>query len=95
MGPEVLDAVMKADTSKLPAFVGLMLPGQGYTIFRITKVTQPATPDAARRQTEQQQVAEALAQQEMLAYLGVLKEKAKVKILKAADKPATTDRSQP
>lgn len=95
MSPEVLDAVMKADISKLPAFVGLMLPGQGYTIFRITKVTQPAAPDTARRQTEQQQVAEALAQQEMLAYLDVLKEKANVKILKAADKPATTDLSQP
>lgn len=91
MGPEVLDAVMKADTSKLPAYVGLMLPGQGYTIFRINKVQQPATPDNARRQTEQQQVAEALAQQEMLAYLGVLKEKAKVKILKAADKPPAAD----
>jgi peptidyl-prolyl cis-trans isomerase D len=95
LGADVLDAVMKADTTKLPAFVGLMLPGQGYSIFRINKVAQPATLDTARRQTEQQQVAEALAQQEMLAYLGVLKEKAKVKILKAADKPQKTEESQP
>jgi peptidyl-prolyl cis-trans isomerase D len=86
---DVLTALMKVDTAKLPAFTGLALPGQGYSIFRIGKVTQPAQPDTARRQTEQQQVADALAQQEMLAYINVLKEKAKVKILKAASKPAS------
>jgi peptidyl-prolyl cis-trans isomerase D len=89
MGPDVVTALMKADTAKLPAYIGLALPGQGYGVFRISKVSQPAAPDAARRQAEQQQVADAVAQQEMLAYLNVLKEKAKVKILKAAAKPAT------
>jgi peptidyl-prolyl cis-trans isomerase D len=90
LGAESLDAVMKADTTKLPAFVGLALPGEGYSILRISKVMQPAAPDAARRQAEQQQVTDALAQQEMLAYLNVLKEKAKVKILKAAARPVST-----
>jgi peptidyl-prolyl cis-trans isomerase D len=89
LGPDVVTALMKADTAKLPAYVGLALPGQGYGVFRIGKVSQPAAPDAARRQAEQQQVADAVAQQEMLAYLNVLKEKAKAKILKAAAKPAT------
>lgn len=87
LSPDTVIALMKADTSTLPAYVGLELPGQGYGVFRIAKVAQPATPDAARRTAEAQQVAEALAQQEMLAYLNVLKEKAKVKILKAASKP--------
>jgi peptidyl-prolyl cis-trans isomerase D len=83
-GPDVVTALMKADTAKLPAYVGMVLPGQGYSVFRIGKVEQPAVPDTARRQAEQQQVTDALAQQEMLAYLNVLKEKAKVKILRAA-----------
>jgi peptidyl-prolyl cis-trans isomerase D len=87
IGADLLTALMKADTTKLPAFVGMALPGQGYSVFRISKVMQPAAPDTARRQAEQQQVSDALAQQEMLAYLNVLKEKAKVKILKAAAKP--------
>jgi peptidyl-prolyl cis-trans isomerase D len=87
IGVDLLTALMKADTTKLPAFVGMALPGQGYSVFRISKVMQPAAPDTARRQAEQQQVSDALAQQEMLAYLNVLKEKAKVKILKAAAKP--------
>lgn len=75
-------AVMKADISKLPAYVGVELPGQGYGVYRISKVTQPEKPDVARRQAEQQQIANALAQQEMSAYLDVLKKKAKVEILK-------------
>jgi peptidyl-prolyl cis-trans isomerase D len=77
-----LPAVMKADTTKLPGYVGAELPGQGYGVYRISKVSQPATTDQARRQAEQQQIANALAQQEMLAFLDTLKQEAKVKILK-------------
>lgn len=84
IAPEVFDSVMKADASKLPAYVGVALPEQGYAIYRIGKVAQPATVDQARRQAEQQQVSSALAQQEMSAYVEVLKQKAKAKILKPA-----------
>jgi peptidyl-prolyl cis-trans isomerase D len=75
-------AVMKADAGKLPAHVGVDLPTQGYAIYRVNKVSQPATVDAARRQTEQQQIANALAQQETFAYIESLKNKAKVEIVK-------------
>ncbi|HJV50152.1 MAG TPA: SurA N-terminal domain-containing protein [Noviherbaspirillum sp.] len=87
-----LEAVMKADTSKLPAYVGVDLP-QGYGIYRITKVSQPKTVDTARRQTEQQQIANALAQQEVLAYLEALKKKAKVEIVKPVAAKAEADTS--
>jgi peptidyl-prolyl cis-trans isomerase D len=83
-------AVMKADTTKLPAYVGVNLPGQGYSVFRISKVAQPATPDVERRKTEQEQIANSLAQQEMLSYINFLKEKSKVKILKAGEFATTT-----
>lgn len=76
--------VLKADVTKLPAYVGAELPGRGYGVYRITKVSQPATVDAARRTAEQQQIANALAQQEMLAYIEMLKQKAKVKVNKSA-----------
>jgi peptidyl-prolyl cis-trans isomerase D len=78
-----LAAVMKADTSKLPAYVGIDLPGQGYGIYRIGKVQQTATPDLARRQSEKDQIGGIVAQQEMFDYVEVLKQKAKVKILKS------------
>ncbi len=77
-----LAQVMKADVSKLPAYVGVDVPGMGYSIYRIGKVQQSATPDAARRQSEKDQIANALAQQEMYDYVEVLKSKAKVTIVK-------------
>lgn len=80
--PAALPAVMMADVSKLPAHVGVDLGQQGYAVYRITKVMQPATLDEKRRLTEREQIANALAQQEALAYLEALKKKHKVEILK-------------
>ncbi|MEB0133869.1 SurA N-terminal domain-containing protein [Actimicrobium sp. CCC2.4] len=86
------DSVMKADVSKLPAIAGADLSRQGYAIYRISKVAQAEKIDAPRRLEEQQQIASALAQQEMIAYLNVLKEKAKVKMIKpVARSPVVPD----
>jgi peptidyl-prolyl cis-trans isomerase D len=77
-----LTQLMKADVSKLPAYVGVDVPGQGYGIYRIGKVQQPAQLDAARRKAEQEQIATVIAQQEMYGYVEALKQKAKVEIVK-------------
>ncbi|MBA5638746.1 SurA N-terminal domain-containing protein [Duganella sp. LX20W] len=74
--------IMRADTSKLPAYVGVELPGMGYGIYRIGKVQQPAEQDEARRKTEADQIANIVSQQEMFDYVEALKQKAKVKIVK-------------
>jgi peptidyl-prolyl cis-trans isomerase D len=79
---EALSTVMKADTEKLPAYAGIEL-AQGYGVYRINKIVQPANVDTARRQAEQQQIAGALAQQEAFSYVEALKKKAKVEITKA------------
>ncbi len=87
-GP-VVAAVMKADVNKLPAYVGVPIPGKGYSIFRINSVdNQVADPESM--QAEKQQVDEFLSAQEMAAYLGVIKKRAKAEILKTAKaaKPA-------
>ncbi len=84
INPGAVQAVMTADSSKLPAFVGVELPGQGYAVYRINKVEASATPDAARRQSMPQQLGTSLAGQEMRAFVDVLKEKAKVKVLRPA-----------
>lgn len=87
-------AVMKADVSKLPAYASAETP-QGFAVYRIAKVAQPATLDAARRKNEAQQIGNGIGAQETYAYLEMLKQKAKVKILKpfnvktdSDDKPA-------
>lgn len=84
VNPALFLAVMKADTSKLPAYVGVEVPNQGYGVLRIVRVVQPTKVDDAKRQAEKQQITAALAQEEMQAYIDVLKQKAKVKILKPA-----------
>ncbi len=58
--------------------------------FGSTRSNQPAAPDAAHVAAIQQQLGNALAQQEMLSYIDALKQKAKVKILRpdAVNPPA-------
>lgn len=79
-------AVLKADVSKLPAYIGLELPGQGYGIYRIGKVTMPAKPDQDRRKQEADAIARAIGNAETYGYIEALKKKAKAKVnVKAAD----------
>ncbi|MBV7534602.1 SurA N-terminal domain-containing protein [Duganella sp. sic0402] len=77
-----LQSVMKADTTKLPAYVGVDVPGTGYGLYRIAKVQQPATLDEAQRKQEAEQIGSMISQQEMAQYVELLKAKAKVKVLK-------------
>jgi peptidyl-prolyl cis-trans isomerase D len=80
INPTAAMAVMKADASKLPAYVGVEIPGQGYGLYRVSKVSQPAQPDQARRKQEAEQITQVLGQQEMYGYIEALKHKAKAKV---------------
>lgn len=81
-GP-VVAAVMKADATQLPAYVGVPIAGRGYSIYRINSVDNQVA-DVESLKAEQDQVNEFLSAQEMAAYLGVVKKRAKAEILKAA-----------
>jgi len=84
--PTAAVAVLKADVSKLPAVIGVELPGKGYGVYRITQVSQPAQADAERRKQEAEQIARAVGAGEMTSFVEALKHKAKAKInVKAAD----------
>lgn len=80
--PKALEAVMRADTSKLPTVVGVDLGAAGFGLFRIAKVSQPAEPDAARRQAEAQQLSQLVGQAELEAFYDALKLRSKVEMLK-------------
>lgn len=95
VNPAATPALLKADASKLPAYVGVDLPGIGYGVYRISKVSQPAKPDAARRSAEQQEIAGVLGQIEMRGYVDALKEKAKVKIVAKTQVAAADDKDAP
>lgn len=75
--------LMRADTQKLPAFVGTQLGAAGYVIFRISKVV-PGAPDKDRRANEAQQLANMQSAENLYTYLEMLKKRAKVTVNKAA-----------
>jgi peptidyl-prolyl cis-trans isomerase D len=80
---EAFLALVKADVQKLPAYVGVELVGQGYDVYRISKVSQ-ASPDPVRRVSEAKQVENAIAQQDVYSYVEALKKKAKVTVNRTA-----------
>ena len=84
----LVDAVLKAPATTLPAFVGIDLGDQGYAVVKIAKVLgrDPVTADASRAQA---QYAQAWGEAESQAYYNALKTRFKVEIkpkaLPAAD----------
>lgn len=79
----LLDAVLKAPTTTLPAFVGVDLGDQGFAVAKIGKVLgrDPITADAARAQS---QYAQAWGDAESQAYYAALKTRLKVEIKPSA-----------
>ncbi|MBC7733613.1 MAG: SurA N-terminal domain-containing protein [Bacteriovorax sp.] len=75
----LLDAVLKAPTDKLPAFIGVDLGDSGYAVAKISKVLgrDPAVGDPGRAQT---QYAQAWGDAESQAYYAALKTRYKVEI---------------
>lgn len=80
--PKAVEAIMRADASKLPALTGVDLGAEGYAIYRIAKVSQPAPAAPAQRDAQAQQLAQLAGQSELGAYYESLKARSKVKVLK-------------
>lgn len=80
--PEVLRAIFRAPTDKLPSFAGVKLPGAGYVVFRVEKVSRPSATGAEdpRLQAIKQQYARLLAEQDFSAYLSALRKHHGVKV---------------
>src|SRR3954471_1994435 len=75
---EILRQVVAADASKLPAYVGLPVPDQGYVILRISKVVEGQAP-ADEKQAEQRAAA-AQGGADYEAYVATLKGRASISI---------------
>jgi peptidyl-prolyl cis-trans isomerase D len=89
--PAALAAIFKADSSKLPAYVGVDLGTDGYAIYRVDGIEKPDPVTADRLTGAQQQVAQVYAQAEMESYLDSLRARSKVKVTNV---PTTSDQSQ-
>jgi len=85
----LLDAILRADTVSLPAWVGVDLGAQGYAVARVNKVLQRTPPPQATADQERGQMSRWIASAEWDAYYEVLKNRFKVQIKVA--KPVAGD----
>ncbi|BDB23964.1 peptidylprolyl isomerase [Cupriavidus sp. TA19] len=82
--PKAVEAVMRADATKLPAVVGVDLGADGYAVYRVTKVSQPSQANPAQRQAEAQQLSQLAGQADLQAFYESLKARSKVKLVTPA-----------
>jgi peptidyl-prolyl cis-trans isomerase D len=83
--PEGLDAktvqaIMRADTAKLPAYVGAAMPDGGYRIVRVTRVIEDAASNPMLRAAVENGLRQAYARTDAIAQLDLAKAAQKIEI---------------
>ncbi|MFH1602337.1 MAG: SurA N-terminal domain-containing protein [Pseudomonadota bacterium] len=81
--PDALKEIFRADTSKLPAYVGMELRDRGYGLYRLSRIIDPPATDVAREKEIRQALVQQAARQDSSAYLASLKENVKIEINRA------------
>jgi len=76
-----MDAVMSVDVNKLPAVVAANANGGGVTIYRVSKIQQPANSDAKVRAAQAQQIMQLSMQAEAAGYFESVRDRAGVKLI--------------
>jgi peptidyl-prolyl cis-trans isomerase D len=77
---EVLQKVVSADVSKLPAYAGLAIPGKGYALVRIAKVID--TDAKATAQENSLRAGQLYGSAQYQAYLASLRQRADIEVRK-------------
>ena len=90
---QVVEAVLKADASKLPTFVGAEVAGRVYYVAKINKVLAPDTTDEATLKQGRAQYTQAWVAAEDQAYYNVLKQRfnTEIKVEKPSAKEKLTE----
>jgi len=76
-----MDAVMSVDANKLPAVVAANANGGGVTIYRVSKIQQPANSDSKIRAAQAQQITQLSMQAEAAGYFESVRDRAGVKLI--------------
>ncbi|TCV87360.1 SurA N-terminal domain-containing protein [Sulfurirhabdus autotrophica] len=74
--------VFKANAHKLPAYAGVENPHGGFTLLKISKVTDATGIDEAKRKAYAQGLSELVASEQTAVYLASLKKQAEIKVMK-------------
>jgi peptidyl-prolyl cis-trans isomerase D len=87
--PQVIDRAFKADTKKLPAYLGIETP-LGYSLVQLTRVIDVEKVDEAVRDRLAQQLRQSVAMEELEASLNSLRENVGVTVRREALEKKTT-----
>ena len=87
--PALLDAALRADPAKLPAFVGVDLGAEGYAVVRVNKIVPRESQSEDQARQSRQQFAQLWGRAEMQAYLEALKKQLKAEIVATPQKSDT------
>lgn len=77
---ETLRAVFMTGATRLPAFTGLPNPKGGFTLIRISRVIEPALPDAAGRKVFAKQLQQVVTEEELSSYLAGVRKRYDVSV---------------
>ena len=86
--PEAAQSVFGADTAKLPSYAGVPVSQGRFVIYRITKVNEVKEVGAEQRKALAKQLTQMIAQDQYLAYVASLRERANVIVDKKKLEPA-------
>jgi peptidyl-prolyl cis-trans isomerase D len=84
LGEAALAGAFRADAAKLPAYAGVEDGRGGYTLVRVTRVVDVEKVAPEQEKAYVEGLREVLGQEEMLAFVASLKQKAGVEINKEA-----------
>lgn len=82
--PVAVPVVFRMDSSKLPSYAGLELPGVGYSLFKLSKVSEGEKISEANKAAMMNQLGSLVAQEDVQLYLSALRSRYKVEIHQAA-----------
>lgn len=79
--PALLNAVMRADAKKLPAWVGVDLASNGYAVVRVNKIVKREEAAQASAKSDREQYSQLWLGAVVQAYYELLKDRLKVEML--------------
>lgn len=88
----LVEAALRADPAKLPAWVGVDLGNEGYAVLRVNKIVPREAPSPEQAQQARQQFAQLWAQTEVQAYLAALRKELKVEIVASAKSASPSEK---
>ena len=77
---DTLRAAFRADATTLPSYTGVENPQGGFTLIRVSRVTQAEMPDMATRRAFAKQLQQLLTQEELTSYLAGVRKRYDVSV---------------